>query len=159
MSTRKFVYLAGPVLGCTQTQAHDWRLTFAATLPEGIDAISPLRCEPIIGQRYGMGNNSDPKFGTARAIGAKNIYDVRTCDLTLAYLPVPVDGRHQSFGTIVEIAWAHAFGKPVILVTDDPEVRDHPCINACAGWLLETLDEAVELITGLLDGYVGGKNV
>jgi nucleoside 2-deoxyribosyltransferase len=156
---RRTVYLAGPILGCTKTEANDWRINVADRLKEhGITGISPLRCEPLIGERYGV-QYSDPKFGTARAIGSKNIFDVRNCDLTLAYLPKLPDGRHQSYGTIAELAWAFALGRPAILVTDDQEIAEHPVLNSCAGWLLSSLDDAVDVAIGILDGYCGGKNV
>ena len=154
------VYLAGPIMGCDHGEANDWRIDFAIRIvPFYIRGVSPLRCEPLIGKRYSM-MDKDPKFGTARAIGAKNVFDVRSCDLMLAYLPLPAEGARQSYGTIVELSWAHILGKPTILVTDDPYVRDHPVINACAGWVLDNLDDALEVITGVLGGYTeGGKNV
>ena len=156
---KKTVYLAGPILGCTKTEANDWRIDVAAKLQEhDIIGISPLRCEPLTGQRSGVWNN-DPKFGTARAIGSKNVFDVRNCDLTLAYLPKMPEGRHQSYGTICEAAWAHVLNRPVMLVTNDPGIVEHPVLNSCAGWLLETLDDAVDVSIGILGGYVGGKNV
>lgn len=156
---RSTVYLAGPILGCTKTEANDWRFAIAAALAEGgLVGVSPLRCEPLIGERYGL-NYEDPRFGTARAISSKNVFDVRKCDLTLAYLPTPEPGRHQSYGTICEVAWAHAFNKPAIVVTDDPNVADHPVINSCAGWVLDDLEAGVEVAIGILGAYSGGKNV
>lgn len=173
------VYLAGPILHCTDAEASDWRRMVCNNLaPSHITGISPLRCEPIIGERYEI-QYSDPKFGTARAIGSKNIFDVRTCDMTLAYLPRyqgtwdtmnPLDQSdenvmerlawHQSYGTIAELAWAHMAGKPTILVSNDPEVYNHPVLSACAGWVLPTLDDAIDVVIGVLGGYVpGGKNV
>ncbi|KKL19668.1 hypothetical protein LCGC14_2463150, partial [marine sediment metagenome] len=47
-------------------------------------------------------------------------------------------------------------GKPVILVTDKPEVFNHPVIDGLAcSWKLATLEEALELIEGLYGRYVG----
>lgn len=156
---KKTVYLAGPILDCTKDQANDWRQYVADKLsPHGIIGISPLRCEPLIGERYSM-QYQDPKFGTARAIGSKNVFDVKNCDMTLAYFPTPPADRHQSYGTICELSWAYLLGRPAVLVTDDLGISEHPVINACAGWLLPNLDDAVEVLIGVLAGYVGGKNV
>lgn len=155
------VYLAGPINGCTEGQAKEWRKYVADELAlSGIRAISPLRCEPIVGERY-KANYADPKFGVARAIRAKNVFDVRSCTLTFAYLPRPMAGvTHQSYGTIIEIGWAHITGKPVILVSDDPEVIDHPVINASSDWVLRNLYEGIDVAVGILAGYVdGGNNV
>ena len=147
------VYLAGPILGCDVAEANDWREKFRQRLAASmISGISPLRCEPPPDERYAA-SYSDPKFGTARAIAAKNRFDVQAATMVLAYLPKALNDRRPSYGTIVEIAWAHAAGKPVLVVTDDPAIRDHPLINACAGWLLETLDEAHEVIAEILWDY------
>lgn len=156
--TTRYVYLAGPIGGCTQAEANDWREMVADALPPEIVGISPLRCEPLVGERYGL-HYADPMFGTARAISSKNLMDVRQCDVTLAFLPRWATERAPSYGTVIEMAWAHALGKPVILVTDDEHVREHAVVNACAGWVLPTLREATDLLVGLFGGYVGGKNV
>lgn len=153
------VYLAGPILDCNKGEANDWRAFVAGRLaPHCITGVSPLRCEPLIGERYSMAY-PDPKFGTPRAIRSKNFFDVQRCDLTLAFLPTPAPGRHQSYGTIAELNWAFALNKPSILVSDDPGVYEHPVIDGVAGWSLRTLDEAIEVCIGVLSAYVGGKNV
>jgi hypothetical protein len=43
--------------------------------------------------------------------------------------------------------------KPAVLVTNHQKVLEHPVVSSCAGWLLPTLDDAVELITGILGDY------
>lgn len=158
--TTKTVYLAGPILHCNKMEANDWREYVADALaPHGIIGVSPLRCEPLIGERY-TASTADAKFGTARAIGSKNVFDVRNCDMTLAYLPTPPEGRHQSYGTISELAWAYMLGKPAVLVSNDPGILEHPVLSAAAGWMLPDLDDAIEVFIGVLGGYVtGGKNV
>lgn len=155
----KYVYLAGPIMGCSIGEANDWRKYVDQAFREyRIVGISPLRCEPSIDGEYKIAYE-DPKFGTARAIGSKNMFDTANCDLVLAYLPSPPPGKWPSLGTVGEIAWAHALRKPVIVVTNDPVLKQHPIINYCANWMLDTLDEAIEVCIGLLDGYEGGKNV
>lgn len=160
-SMKQFVYLAGPVLGTTEAQAHHWREDVAGKLSNhGIVGVSPLRCEPIHGERYGPGYPEDEKFGTARAVMNKNLLDVQKCDMTLAYIPKPINGvAHHSWGTIAELAWAKALGKPAILVTNDPEIMEHPVLNASAGWVLDNLEDACDVLIGVLGAYAGGKNV
>jgi nucleoside 2-deoxyribosyltransferase len=158
MMTSKFVYLAGPIKGCTEASAKNWREYVAEELERHyITAISPLRCEPLVGERYGVGTD-DPKFGTARAIMNKNLYDVRACDAVIAYLPDPatVDAEHHSWGTMSELSWARALDKMVILVTDDPRIAEHPVLSASAGWVVKSLDDAIEILAGILGGYTGG---
>lgn len=152
------VYLAGPILGLGHEEANEWRHAVSFKLAQaGIKGVSPLRCEPIVGPVY-QPQYGDPLFGTARAIASKNLFDTKRCDMVLALLPRPQPGRHQSYGALMEIAWAHALGKPVLLVSDDPDITAHPVVTACASWLLEDLDAAVEVLIGVLSAYTGGAN-
>jgi nucleoside 2-deoxyribosyltransferase len=89
------IYLAGPIFGATGAEANDWRRDMTARLaPHGIVGISPLRCEPIVGDRYDVAY-ADPCFGTPEAILGKNFLDLRACDLTLAYMPAPPEIREM----------------------------------------------------------------
>jgi nucleoside 2-deoxyribosyltransferase len=83
------IYLGGPIFGATGAEANDWRHDMTARLaPHGIRCISPLRCEPIVGERYDTQYN-DPCFGTSEAIVSKNFLDVQNCDMALMYFPKP----------------------------------------------------------------------
>ena len=155
---KRFVYLAGPILGCTAGEANDWRRYVDDRIRDhNIIGISPLRCEPLIGERYTEGN-MDPRFGTPRAIAAKNKFDVMNSDITLAYLPAAM-AANVSLGTVGEIFWADMAGKQVILVSDHPKIILHPVIDAAIDWKLNTLDDAIDVILGVIGGYTGGKNV
>ena len=131
------VYLAGPILDMTKDGANGWRDYAIEKLAEaGVRGISPLRCEPLVGKVYKAGY-SCPKFGTAKAIGSKNLFDVRNCDMVIAYIPTPEEGKRHSWGTMAELSWAYILGKPAILVSDDPLVRGiRYCRQLRAGWYL-----------------------
>lgn len=162
------IYLAGPVTGCTANEAKDWREHMIISLDVmGFVGVSPIRCEPPISGRYSP-QYADAKYGTARAIASKNLMDVKRCDVTLAYFPkrewitdtcadavgnATYSRREASLGTVAEIAWANALGKPVIVVAEDDFVYEHAVCNACAGWMLRDLNDALDLIHGLLDIY------
>ena len=147
------IYLAGSIAGCDKGEANDWRNTVSAALAQhGIVGVSPLRCEPIHGERYGV-SYEDPRFGTARAISSKNFLDVQRCAATLCYMPKDLNERRLSVGTVIELAWAHALRKPTILVTDYPFLLEHPVVNANASWVLATLPEAVDVIVGVFGVY------
>ncbi len=179
MTQRRYVYLAGPIMYCDRAEANDWRYEVAAQLEAGgMIGISPLRCEPLIGERYTM-EYTDPLYGTARAIASKNKADIQMCDIGIYYIPEPetissvdldtwVPGeteenllrRPYSHGTIGEMFWADAFNKPTILVTDSDHIKSHPVIGAAAGWIVDNFEDAVELCISVVGAYgPGGKNV
>lgn len=152
----RFVYLAGPIAGCTEDEAKDWRTLISRKFLPGIIGVSPLRCEPSVDGRYDIREGSqqkDPRFGSDKAIASKNTFDTLNCDLVLAYLPKEMNDRRPSYGTICEVAWAKVAGKQVLLVTDDPYLQAHPVVQDCVAWNLTTLDEAVEVVNGILEVY------
>ncbi len=153
-----FVYLAGPIAGCNKSEANDWRAFVCKRLPSGVIGVSPLRCEPLIGRRYKLAYD-DPRFGTPKAISAKNWFDSNRCDMVLVYLPKEISARRPSYGTVIEIGWAIAMRKPLIVVTDDPLVRDHPLIVANVPWVFDDFEPALETIEGLAMVYVGSAGV
>jgi len=146
---KKTVYLAGPIGGKTKMEANGWRDTIQHRLKlHNIQGVSPLRCEPIINGVYDtLGDKEDKCFGTAQAIGSKNEFDVRSCDILLAYLPT------LSMGTLIEIGMGKALAKPVIVVADDPEFLFHPVIQHCSSWSLHDLEDALDVIIGVLEDY------
>src|SRR5690606_25056357 len=150
---KRSVYLAGPITDRTRDEANDWRLYVTNALaPYNIQGISPLRCEPLTGDRYTT-SSPDPRFGVPRAIASKNFLDVQMCDITLCYLPKELNDQRLSIGTIIELAWAHALRKPTVLVTDDPLLTEHPVVQANAGWIVPTLEEGIDVVIGILGDY------
>ena len=131
------VYLAGPIEGCSDDEMVVWRKAATMLFDDGIRAISPVRMDSTL----------------TTAIITQNQYDVRECDVTLAYLPKSISDRRCSYGTICEIAWAHAQNKPVVIVSDDPYVHDHPVIQEI-GVHFDELNTAVEYINQLLSQHV-----
>lgn len=151
----KFIYLAGPINGCEEGEAKEWRKYVQSKFNKGIVGINPLRCEPPAACSTGKyaATYSDPKYGLARAIHGKNWLDTVACDFVLAYLPKFANDRRPSYGTVMEIGWASAMKKPICLVTDDPVIVAHPVVNTAANWILNTLDESVELVNGIFTDY------
>ena len=156
---KKVIYLAGPIAGLTEDEATTWRDDVAEQLREAsngnIIGISPLRCEPVVpGMTYTPPGAVDKMWRDARAIKAKDWLDTESADLVLAYLPKEMNDRRPSIGTIIEIGWTIGLKKPLIVVSDDKQVLDHPLIECNAAWRFETLGDAVEVIIGLFGDYV-----
>ena len=152
---KKYIYLAGPIAGCTQEEATEWRDDVQKSLPHGIIGISPLRCEPLKeGMRFTEDGATEKMWSDPRAIATKNWLDTESCDLVLAYLPKELNDRRPSYGTTIEIGWAIGLRKPLIVVSDDVQYMEHPLIRCNASWRLDNLPDAVEVITGLFGDYV-----
>ena len=154
--SRRYVYLAGPIAGLTEDEATGWRGYVREQLPYRIEGISPLRCEPLAeGMTYTTPGAVDKMWSDPRAINAKNWLDTESADLVLAYLPKEMNDRRPSIGTIIEIGWTIGLKKPLIVVSDDKQVLDHPLIECNAAWRFDNLDDAIEVIIGLFGDYVG----
>ena len=152
---KKYIYLAGPIAGLTEDEATTWRHDVDLMLPDNIIGISPLRCEPLQpGMVYTDDGATDKMWSDPRAINAKNWLDTESADLVLAYLPKEMNDRRPSIGTIIEIGWSIGLKKPLIVVSDDTQIMDHPRIKCNAAWRLDELDDAVEVIIGLFGDYV-----
>ena len=152
---KKYIYLAGPIAGLNEQEATEWRKEVSDALPYGIVGISPLRCEPLKeGMVYTDDGATDPMWSDARAINAKNWLDTESADLVLAFLPKEMNERRPSIGTIIEIGWAIGLRKPLIVVSDDEYMMEHPLIQRNASWRLDNLPDAVEVILGLFGEYM-----
>jgi len=152
----KIVYLAGPIAGCTEKEANDWRYYVQGNLPVGITGISPLRCEPLEpGMRYTEEGATSKMWCDPRAIATKNWLDTEAADVVLSYLPKEMNDRRPSVGTIIEIGWAIGMRKPLIMVSDDEYIMNHALIKHHASWRLDNLDDAIDVIIGLFADYIG----
>lgn len=159
------VYLAGPIGGCTLAGANDWRDMFSTMLAElgPFVGVSPLRCEPLIGDRYTM-QYDDKRFGTPSAIQAKNFEDVKRCDVTVAYIPKDItdENGYPSVGTVCELSWAFALAKPRIIISDVPCVAQNAVVKATVPWIFEEADgfqNALDVIEGIFGIYSGEETL
>ena len=66
-------------------------------------------------------------------------------------MPRELNQRRPSYGTTIEIGWAIGLKKPIILVTDDEYLTEHPLIRANVNWVFEDFQNAVDVIHGLFD--------
>lgn len=93
----------------------------------GFDPLFPL--DNIVERIDIDGNNGRlTKLDHAQRIRAANIAMIKDADIILADIS-PFRGTGPDAGTIYEVAYANALGKPVILYTCDPR----PYLDRCAG--------------------------
>jgi len=145
------IYLSGPISGLTFGECTDWREYVAARLP---GSVSPLRGKEFL-KSVGVINQSyeNHPFATAKGITTRDRNDVRTCDLMLVNL---LGATKITIGTMIEIGWADAFRKPIVLVMEEDNLHSHPILNTCCGFICRTLDEGIECAKIVL--MHGGQN-
>ncbi len=145
VSVKKFVYLAGPIEGCDNDEINKWRDKCHLMFNDFIVGINPYRAEM----------HADTSESRKR-IAMKNYMDTQSCDLILAYLPKEINARRPSYGTTFEIAWGYSLRKPVVIVSDDPQVHHHPLMDM-SGARFWDLEEAIDYINVLLGEYERNK--
>jgi nucleoside 2-deoxyribosyltransferase len=168
----KTIYLAGPISGHYKKGAMSWREEAASWISDlndgwGYDYIvrDPLRgkgFDKFRGKIKDAYDGAGP-LRTEQAIFYRDFNDVFTCDLVLANFTdtavrkVTVGGSSvkgeielASIGTVMELGWAWAYRKPVVLVLPKNNVHDHTFIKRTATVIVETLDEALELVPEIL---------
>ena len=135
--TLKTVYLAGPIEGCTEEEIFQWRSYVKDLLEDGIRAISPRTLDS----------------SKASEVTTQSFMDVDVCDVVLAYVPKSINKRRCSYGTICEIAWAYTEQTPIVIVSDDDYIHEHPIMKTM-GVHFYSFGEAIEYINNLLIDYV-----
>jgi nucleoside 2-deoxyribosyltransferase len=144
------IYLAGPINGLTPTEANEWKQEVTCGIHDLFDFRDPMRNksrispnEVILGEYRHLG----PLY-TPAGIVARDRNDVKTCDAIVGYFH-PCHPEH--FGLAVEIGWATAWEKPVILYI--PQLLDHhryhPFITGQPIIVANTADEVQDVLKSL----------
>lgn len=153
---KPLVYLAGGIAGLTGAEAIDWRVDAAGRLFErGVETRDPMRAKrhawkpddviPRAGNKYAALG----AFFTSRGIMTRDFNDVKQCDALLVNL---LGAQHPSLGTIMELAWAYAFQKPVVVAIEaigNPH-DGHPMIHEAMPFRVTTLEEAIHSVAVIL---------
>ena len=156
---KPLVYLCGTI---TKEPRHlEWREDAEEYLAlHGIGVLSPVRNkDPEDWTEGGL----DGRVGAVYAGGAfveRDERDLKICDAVLLYFPAHACPTRQSIGTWAEFglaALAGGLGKPVVVVTDLPEVARHPFIYRRAAKITSSFDEALEYLVFLLGGESSGR--
>ena len=146
----KSIYLAGPITGLSYKGSTDWRRWVARRMSPDIIPLSPmrgkdyLRDEQVIGSAY-----EHHPMSTEAAITARDRFDVMTrCDAILVNV---LGAKKASIGTIIEIGWADAARKPIILaIENEGNVHDYPMIRQVAAYRTDSLPTACNIAHILL---------
>jgi len=147
--THTSVYLSGPITGESYDDVTDWREETAAVLASyEITALSPLRHKGYLaGETYIAPSYDEHTMSKQKAITIRDRWDVMRSDIVLVNL---LDTNRISIGTVMELAWADAFRKPIVLVMENGGMHSHPLLEEVCAFHVETLEEGIEVLKGLL---------
>ena len=141
------VYLAGQITGLTYDDANDWREYVIPKLKSaGLTPLNPLRAKEFLrkfGELRQQYHEASP-LSTRKGIVTRDRDDVANCDIVLMNLK----GMDRvSIGCMVEVGWADAHRKPIVMVLDeDLGPYDHEFIKEICGYIVYDLDEALDIV-------------
>lgn len=174
----KKVYLAGPITGASWNKSEDWRdeiknlanTTYTQVSPgdswerpfADVKFYSPLRGKDYLKNEKEISDSySQFKFSTPHAIMIRDHHDVQTCDVVIANL---TGADRVSIGTVMEIAWAYAYRKPVICIMEPAEkqvtgfepsvgknIHEHSMLNEAIYYRAESVEEALMALSHILN--------
>jgi nucleoside 2-deoxyribosyltransferase len=147
---RPSVYLAGPITGLTFDEAITWREPVVDELYlAGIDAYSPLRFKTYLrefGTLESQYQGVHP-LSNDRGIVARDYNDCANRDMILVNL---LGAERISVGTVWEIGVGYANRRPIVIAMEEGNAHEHAMINESAGFIVRSLEEAVEIVKAVL---------
>jgi nucleoside 2-deoxyribosyltransferase len=144
------VYLAGGITGLSYEEATAWREEACKQFaPHGITGLSPLRHKTyLLGETSLADTYSDLNvMSTEKGITTRDRWDCQRSDVVLFNL---MDATRVSIGTMIEIGWADSARRPIVLAMETGGLHDHAIVRACAGFIVPTLQEAIDTVITLL---------
>lgn len=120
------IYLSGPISEVPLRIAQEWRTNFEREIQvlDGphIECINPMR----------FANNTPMSEGDAKYITYRDRFDVQRADLLVVNFLYQPNHWAISIGSIIEMAWADAWRKPIIMAVPakwKSRLSSHPFIN------------------------------
>jgi nucleoside 2-deoxyribosyltransferase len=145
----KLCYLAGPITGTTYDGSTSWRDSAIVELAKaGIIGISPMRGKDYLLDRTSISDAYDEYvLSTQKGIVTRDRWDCQRSDVVLVNV---LGATKVSIGTVIELGWADAARRPIILVMDEGNPHDHAMVRELAGFIVPTLEQGLALVSILL---------
>lgn len=153
MSNTPIVYLAGPMKGLTYEQAIGWRHEAEDALREyGIRVYSPMRAKEFLNRgtiRISNSRELDEPLETPIGMVTRDRHDVYNSNMVLFNT---YGATAASIGTPIEIGWADAYRKPMVMVTDrkDDNPFVHSMVDALIGFQVYSIEDAAAICASVL---------
>jgi nucleoside 2-deoxyribosyltransferase len=126
--------------GLTVEEAMEWRVQFQDALPE-IVCFNPVRRYNKHKDYVMTANEYDEQ--RQDFIFTRDYFDVQRADLIVVNL---LGAKQISIGTTIEIAWARAMDKPVLVAMEtEGNPHDHGLLRECFSVTVHSLEELIKL--------------
>ena len=148
------VYLCGPITGVPLREATGWRRAVAELLAGEAHVIDPTRDAPDTIRRSDLASTRALTAERALHGGqtlARDRADIRRSNLVLACF---LGAKSASIGSVGEMFWADAMGKPIVVVREEDNPHNHDMLNAIAGWVFTDLDSAIRQVRRIIGSEV-----
>lgn len=144
-SNKPSVYLAGPITGLDYDGVTDWREHVRESLQLfGIEVYSPMRGKEFLKdiKKFSPMGEKGHQLSTVQGITMRDHWDCSKRDLLFVNM---LGAKQVSIGTVMEVAWAHAYRKPIVLVMEPSgNPHEHGMFNeATRAMRFTTLPEAI----------------
>lgn len=145
------VYLCGPITGLSYGEARNgWRKVVGEKIAPTIEVLSPMRQEGHLSEIQEIAHKPyeyNP-LSSSRGIVSKDYLDVKRSDIVIANF---LGAKAISVGSVMEIAWAWAMRKDVILVIEaEGNPHDRFFLTEQCPYRVETVEEAAAMANALL---------
>lgn len=153
MKDRYLLYLSGPITGLSWHEATAWRRYVRGNMPPSIMVADPLRDKaPFLENEQKLADDYSALtvLASPKGITTRDRFDCQLADMVLVYFEQALKTKTVSIGSILEIAWADAWRKPIVVVMTPENVHWHSMIREVAGYIVPTLDEAISVIRSVL---------
>lgn len=142
------LYCAGPITGVSYDESTDWREYVASKLPPHIKAVSPMRGKKYLANEKNVKDSyEEHPLSCQKGITCCDRMDVMRCDMILVNF---LGADKVSIGSVMEVAWADAWRKPIVVVMEKDNVHSHAMLREVSGFIVSSLDEAITIATAVL---------
>ena len=151
MSRDFLVYLAGPITGCSYGECRNWRKQAIADLYRThnyLIGVDPMRGTDHLHREQELKSVYDSHIlTTGKAVTLRDKFEVKRCDLVLANF---LGAQKVSTGTAIELGWASAWDKPIIVVMEAENPHRHCMVENVAWFIVETLEAGIRVAADIL---------
>jgi hypothetical protein len=138
------IYLAHPITGLSFEQVEDYYSQAVRELGGVYDILYPIVAKGYLRNEATL-KASGYEFppSTDNAIVGRDHWMVHTCDVFFADL---TGAQRVSIGAVMELAWAKAYNKHIVLAMEPDNVHAHAFVKSSAHIVYESYSAAVQYL-------------